>query len=105
VLTVDGLVVGVGVGLDAGGGVAVAPGDVDGAVLAEAGVEGEAAGVAVLQPASRAAEPARAAMAIRIRADVISLPPSRRGQGGHAWYDAIRGALVAAGPARRISQY
>jgi hypothetical protein len=70
---VDGL--DVGVGAEVGVGVAAALGDVDGVVVAEAGVEGEAAGVAVPQPAIRPAAPARAAMAMRIRADVISLPP------------------------------
>jgi hypothetical protein len=56
-------------------GVAVPVDDVVG-VVAEADVEGEAAGVELPQPASRPAEPATAAMAIRIRVDVIWLPPS-----------------------------
>jgi hypothetical protein len=57
-------------------GVAVPVDDAAGVVLAEAGAEGESVGTEEPQPASRPAEPATAAMAIRIRTGVIWLPPS-----------------------------
>jgi hypothetical protein len=76
----DGVDVAVGLAV----GIGVALGGALGDVVSVADVEGESVGVELPQPASRPTEAAIAAKAIRIRTDLISLPPSRCGQGGHA---------------------